>query len=196
MCLNINYKRFFGIVGTQLSTVQENAKKCFDDNFQAITRKQAAKGMLLSGNTLILIKNKTIEDYQKYLASIIEFIKENYNGDNSKIYTFYGVRLLRNLAESQCSTLRETLEKKLHQCFLTPALGNREHLKAKAKVENELKEALNRIDHEMIPKISTTLSYIKHKSWETSWLFKSLSSILTSAITAIIVSLITNIIYH
>ncbi|HHF7348597.1 TPA: hypothetical protein ACPSKE_001781 [Legionella feeleii] len=189
--MNRNYKRLLGVARNQFSTVQENAKKDFDLNFQAITRKQAAKRMLLSGNTLILIKNITIETYQKGLANIIEFIKENYNGENNKIYTCYGVRLLKNLAESHFSTLRKMLEEKLHLGFLTPALGKTQHLKAKENVENELKEALNSIDQEMTLKISVTLSYIKHKSWETSWLFKNLSSILISVIASIILALIT-----
>lgn len=187
MCLNSKFSQ----IEIELSSLIEKSKDEFDVNYQTITRKQSAKGMLMSGNTMSMIGELAITLYQKYLERILELITDIFNGSDRKIYTRFGVNKLINLVKNLRHKLKNILSKELHNKLNEKALGGDGSARAKMIIENKFEKELDYIDKEMDLKLSSKMSNIKYTSWRTSWLYQSFSTILTSAITAIIVSLIT-----
>lgn len=187
MCL----KGKFMAIEAQLKLKVKQAEKEFVENYDAITRAQAAKGMLGSGNTLIMVKDAAINCYEKYSNESTSLILQIFNGEDNKIYTCFGVSKLKNLFDESKTILRQYLETELNNKLHSPALGGNDLQKAKIQIQEEMTPEIMYINSETNLTFSSQLSKIKRTSWHSSWLFKQATTIIVSAITAIIISLIT-----
>lgn len=188
---NMFLKGKFTAIEAQLKLKVKQAEKEFVENYGAITRAQAANGMLGSGNTLIMVKDAAINCYEKYSNESTSLILQIFNGEDNKVYTCFGVNKLKNLFEECKTILRQYLETELSNKLHSPALGGNDFQKAKIQIQEEIKPRLMYIDGETNLTFGSQLSKIKRISWYSSWLFKQATTIVVSAITAIIISLIT-----
>lgn len=160
----------------QFSILQTNLEKDLEEKYLASMRRHSG-----GGGAMVMIKKETIDGYRDSIDRIINIIKENYNGENNKIYTGYDGLILKNIAEKYRSTMRKRLEDKCQQALSKPTFGPQ----SQKEQLLELKEYFDNLDQETSHKIDATISYIKHKSWQTWWLvfIAIITSVVTTAIT-------------
>lgn len=127
MCL----KGKFTAIEAQLKLKVNQAEKEFAENYDAITRTQAANGMLGSGNSLIMVRDAAVSCYEKYSYESTSLIFEIFNGKDNKIYTYFGVCKLKKLFEKCQMVLHLYLEAELNNKLHSPALGGNDFQKAK-----------------------------------------------------------------
>ncbi|WP_131753288.1 hypothetical protein [Legionella jordanis] len=138
----------FTAMEAQLKLKVKQAEKEFVESYDAITRAQAAKGMLVSANTLILVKDAAINCYEKHSNESTSLILQIFNGEDNKIYTCFGVSKLKNLFEESKTILRQYLETELSNKLHSSALGGNNLQKAKIRIQEEMKPKIMYIDSE------------------------------------------------
>jgi hypothetical protein len=135
MCL----KDKFIFIETQLNENVKKTGKEFIKSYNVITRQQAAKGMLCSGNTFVMIGNAAVSSYKKSSEESKNLILEIFNGKDNKIYTCLGTNRLKKIFKNYKITLQEHLETELNKTLHSPALGGNTLPEAKRQVQEEMK---------------------------------------------------------